>query len=110
MFKKVLKHWDSDDFSQYFKYAFNTLKLEDLPLFQHCTHSGVIDEDSVEVRVLSRSMDEQIAHLTIGVFFCEVLSGCACSDDPSQAMMLENSYCELRMDIDCTSAQIEFLD
>ncbi|MBT6360436.1 MAG: hypothetical protein HOJ52_06195, partial [Candidatus Thioglobus sp.] len=46
----------------------------------------------------------------IGVFFCEVLSGCACSDDPSQAMMLENSYCELRMDIDCTSAQIEFLD
>ena len=109
MFKEALEHWD-DDFSQYFKRAFDTLNLEDIPLTQHCSHSGVIDKESIEVTILSKSMNEQVASLTIGVFFCEILSGCACSDDPSQAMIHENAYGEFHITIDRADARIEFLD
>ena len=109
MFKKALDHWD-DDFSQYFKRAFSTLNLDDIPLSQHCSHSGVIDKDNIEITILSKSMNKQVARLTIGVFFCEILSGCACSDDPSQAITYENAYAELHMTIERANARIKFLN
>ncbi len=108
MFDKSLKHWGSDEFSQYFKQDFNSLDLEELPLFACCTHSGVIDKDSVGLRILNSSSDEQTIYLKIGVFFCEILSGCACNDDPSQAMMFENSYCEFSVELDRGNAQVSF--
>ncbi|MDC0904179.1 hypothetical protein OAS07_04065 [Candidatus Thioglobus sp.] len=109
MFKEALEHWD-DDFSQYFKHTFDTLNLDDIPLSQHCSHSGVIDKESIEITILSKTMNEQFASLTIGVFFCEIVSGCACSDDPSQAMIHENSYAELHITIELADARIKFLD
>ncbi|MDG2395143.1 hypothetical protein [Candidatus Thioglobus sp.] len=108
MFSQALKHWGSDDFPQCFKRAFGGLNLDDLPLFACCTHSGVIDKDSISVTILSSSADKQTIHLKIGVFFCEILSGCACSDDPSQAMILENSYCELSVKLNRNNATLSF--
>ncbi|WP_237732038.1 hypothetical protein [Bathymodiolus thermophilus thioautotrophic gill symbiont] len=46
--------------------------------------------------------------LKIGVFFREVLTGCACSDDPLQAIMYENGYCELHAELNKTTALISF--
>ncbi|CAC9961394.1 hypothetical protein [uncultured Gammaproteobacteria bacterium] len=109
MFDRVLKSWGSVDFPRNFKQAFKTLSLEELPLMACCTHSGVIDKDSVELSILSNHATEQAITLKIGVFFCEILSGCACSDDPSQAIILENSYCELTLRIDRLNAQISFI-
>ena len=109
MFKMALEHWD-DDFFQYFKRAFSTLNFDDIPLSQHCSHSGIIDKDNIEITILSKSMNKQVASLTIGVFFCEILSGCACSDDPSQAMTYENAYAELHMTIERADARIKFLN
>jgi len=43
------------------------------------------------------------------VFFQEILSGCACSDDPSQAMTHENSYCEINIIIN-KSGEVEFVN
>ena len=108
MFKQALKRWGSDDFPQCFKLAFAQLTLDELPLFSCCTHSGVIDKDSISIAILSSSADEQTICLKIGVFFCEILSGCACSDDPSQAMIFENSYCELVLELDRQTAKINF--
>lgn len=108
MFSQALKHWGSDEFSHCFKRAFSGLSLDDLPLFACCAHSGVIDKDSISVTILSSSADKQTIHLKIGVFFCEILSGCACSDDPSQAMILENSYCELNAQLNRKNANLSF--
>ncbi|CAC9490830.1 hypothetical protein BPUTSESOX_1873 [uncultured Gammaproteobacteria bacterium] len=38
-----------------------------------------------------------LIQLKTGVFFREVLAGCACSDDVSQAINYENGYCELQV-------------
>ncbi|HIB28239.1 MAG TPA: hypothetical protein EYO47_03070 [Candidatus Thioglobus sp.] len=108
VFNQALDSWDTDDFARVFKQTFNALSLKDLPLMDCCTHSGVIDEASIESTILTSSATQKTISLKIGVFFSEILSGCACSDDPSQAMILENSYCELLVEINRSDAQIKF--
>ncbi len=108
MFEQALSHWESDDFFQYFQQAFTQLSLDELPLFVCCKYSGAIDRDSISLRLLSSRSDSQAIHLNIGVFFCEILSGCACNDDPSQAIMLENNYCELMVKINRADAKVTF--
>ena len=108
MFDEALQYWGSDEFPQYFKRAIQALDLDQLPLFECCNHSAVIDQKSIDVMILSSSADEQTIHLKIAVFFCEILSGCACSDDPSQGEIRENSYCELLVEIDQDNSQVDF--
>ncbi|WP_428086984.1 hypothetical protein [Candidatus Thioglobus sp.] len=108
MFKTALDHWGEDSFAKHFRAAIRALELDQLPLKECCNYSAMIDKDSIDVMILSSSANEKTIKLKIGVFFCEVLSGCACSDDPSQAQMLENSYCELLAQIDRSSAKIKF--
>ncbi|SMM98166.1 hypothetical protein SPONL_1963 [uncultured Candidatus Thioglobus sp.] len=36
------------------------------------------------------------------------MAGCACSDDPSQAISYENGYCELQVSIDKATQKITF--
>lgn len=108
MFNEALKYWGSDEFPEYFKRAIQALELDQLPLFECCHHSGVIDQSSIDVMILSSSADMQALHLKIGVFFCEISSGCACRDDPSPAEIRENSYCELLVEIDRTDAAVKF--
>ncbi len=108
MFKTALKHWGKDGFTQHFRTAIKALDLDSLPLEKCCNHSKTIDKDSIDVMILSSSANDKTIHLKIGVFFCEVLTGCACSDDASATEIRENSYCELLAQIDRTSAQIEF--
>jgi len=95
VFDQALRCWGSDEFPQYFKQAIQSLELGVLPLKDCCNHSAVIDQATIEPIILSSHETKDSVEIKIGVFFCEVLSGCACSDDPSQAKILENSYCEL---------------
>ena len=100
MFDQALKYWGSNEFPQYFKQAIQSLELGILPLKDCCNHSGVIEQATIEPIILSSFETKDSIEIRTGVFFCEVLSGCACSDDPSQAMILENSYCELTISLD----------
>ncbi len=110
MFEQVLKCWGSDEFSEVFKYEIKSLELGVLPLDSCCNHSAVIDKDSIDPVVLSSHETDRDIQIKTGVFFCEILSGCACSDDPSQAMIHENSYCEINVIIDKDSAKARFVN
>ncbi|CAB5506174.1 hypothetical protein THERMOT_2286 [Bathymodiolus thermophilus thioautotrophic gill symbiont] len=77
-------------------------------LIKCCQHSGNIDESSIRIILLSSVETMQRFQLKIGVFFREVLTGCACSDDPLQAIMYENGYCELHAELNKTTALISF--
>ncbi len=105
-------HWVNAAFSvssaESFKQAFKLLPISDLPLNDCCQHSGDIDENSIEMMVLSNVETEQKIQFKIGVFFREVLAGCACSDDSSQAMIYEDGYCELVAEFDKVTAFISF--
>lgn len=89
--------------------ALKHLTLDNLPLIECCHHSGNIDEESIDINLLSSAEFEQVIQLKIGVFFREILPGCACSDDPSQAISYENGYCELQVEVDKTTAKVIFV-
>lgn len=84
------------------------MPLSDLPLNDCCQHSGDIDSTSIDVIILSSAEMEQVIQLKIGIFFAEILTGCACSDDTSQAIIYENGYCELQAELDKKTALISF--
>ena len=108
MFDQALRYWGTDEFPQYFKQAVQSLELGVLPLKDCCNHSAVIDQTTIEVIILSSRETKEIVEVKTGVFFCEVLSGCACSDDPSQAKILENSYCELMISLDKNTKEASY--
>jgi hypothetical protein len=108
VFDQALKYWGSDKFPQYFKQAVQSLELGILPLKDCCNHSAVIDQSTIEPIILSSHETKDSVEIKTGVFFCEVLSGCACSDDPSQAKILENSYCELTISLDKNTKEASY--
>jgi len=108
MFQQALNDFGADTFSGSFKQAFKSLSAGDLSLSACCNHSGDIDETSIDVTILNSTETKQVIQLKIGIFFHEVLAGCACSDDPSQAVTYENGYCELDAEINKTTALISF--
>ena len=110
MFDRALQSWGSEDFPRLFKDAVKSTQLEDLPLGSCCNHSAVIDQTTLEPIILSSKETLSSIEVKMGVLFCEILSGCACSDDPSQAKILDNSYCEIIAIIDKKSAETKFIN
>ncbi len=108
MFAQALEYWGSDKFPHYFKQTVKSLELGVLPLKDCCNHSAVIDQTTIEPIILSSFETQNTIKVKTGVFFCEVLSGCACSDDPSQAKILENSYCELMISLDKNTKEASY--
>ncbi len=106
MFDKILQNWGGEDFTQQLEKAIQSLDVETLPLASCCQHSGVVDFDTIKPIILNSKETQTNIQVKLGVFFAEILSGCACSDDPSQAQALENNYCELVLSIDKTTAQV----
>lgn len=109
MFDQAFQYWETPDFKPYCLAQLKAF-VDELPLGQCCMHSSVIDPESVSFRMISTQRQDTSIGLKIGVFFEELLSGCACSDDPSQAMIRENGYCEMQLLI-TGSGQVEvFID
>ena len=100
MFVRIFEYWEKPDFSQYCLSELNRLQVEELPLQDCCQYSCVIEPKSLSFRLISQQKVSEYLLIKVGVFFQEVLSGCACSDDPSQAMIHENNYCELELRVE----------
>ena len=109
MFDQVFQYWETPDFKSYCLAQLKAFAPE-LPLGHCCTHSSMIDPESIGFRIISTQHQDSSIGLKIGVFFEEVLSGCACSDDPSQAMIRENGYCEMQLLISETGQVEVFID
>ena len=109
MFDQAFQHWETPEFKPYCLAQLSAFAGE-LPLGQCCTHSSVIDPESISFRIINAQQQESSIGLKVGVFFEELLSGCACSDDPSQAMIRENAYCEMQLSISRAGEVEVFID
>lgn len=75
----------------------------ELPLKPYYQHSGILADDSVSAQILSIKDNG----LIIGVFFDEISTGCACSDDPDQAEILIHNYAELTIVVDINTNKVQ---
>jgi hypothetical protein len=99
-----LRAWKTERFAQTLKAEIEALGADTLPLRDASTHSGVVDDASRSISVLSSVDDDVTIQARVGVFFNEILAGCNCSEDP----MPIASWCEVQVAIDKATAAASF--
>ena len=99
-----LKHWKSASFKDVFRSELLSLDTTFLPLHLATNQGGHVDYSSIGLTILSTSEDENFVNVKTGIFFTEIVGGCNCDDDPSEA----NSYCILLINIHKTTAKCAF--
>jgi len=97
--------WGSAEFFQTLKYELEQLQPGTLPLHQAVTQGGYVDDGQITATILSADEDDQGIHTRAGIFFTEIVINCGCGDDPMET----NAYCEMRIHIDKTTGQAEFV-
>lgn len=100
----TLAAWGTQGFDHTLKREVLTLPPGTLPLQHATTQGGRALDGIMGLTVLRREGLGEVIRCRLGVFFTETLSGCNCADDP----FTDNSYCEMELRIDRTSAEARF--
>jgi len=99
-----LKHWHSDSFIHAFRNEVLALAPGSVPLQQVCTQGGHVDNDNIDLMVLSHHEDDINLQIKAGFFFIEIIGGCNCHDDPIDS----SNYCEFLIIINKSTAECSF--
>jgi hypothetical protein len=94
-FSESLHAWPGDSFPETLKQQMMDLDASVLPLTAAMNQGGQIDESSIAFSVITADETEDAIRAKVGVFFCEVVGGCNCAEDP----VVSNMYCEVRVRI-----------
>lgn len=103
--KKSLSAWKSNTFKEIFVTETLELSLDTIPLYLATEQGGIIKPESISLSILSTSEDDNNIKIKAGFFFTEIIGGCNCDDDPSEA----NVYCVFLISIKKTNASCSFL-
>lgn len=98
-----LRAWGTPDFPAALKRELAEYAAA-LPLQQALTGTSAVANEAVTVVFLDAQTDGARIHAKVGVFFGGILAGCSCADDPTP-VEAQTEYCELRLEIDRTSAE-----
>ena len=74
-----------------------------LPLQQGLSTGNYVLDEPVTVAIHRIIGLEHVIRVSAGIFYQGVLGGCSCADDPTPAGT-SNEYCEVRLDIDRSTA------
>lgn len=102
--KNTLKSWGSEDFKKILKQELEALEDGSLPLDQAICQGGKADGSNISALINSATETDTSIQINVGIFFDEIIAGCNCGDDP----MAENTYCDLMVSIDKTTAESQF--
>lgn len=102
---KALASWGSPAFKPILKQELENLDRGVLPLHQAIQLGGQVDDSDISVLVNAASDNDCSIEVQVGIFFYEIMGGCSCGDEPTR----ENSYCELLVAIDKTTAAASFI-
>lgn len=96
----ALRAWGSADFAAALKAELETFAASRLPLDGGATPGSYIADEPVVVTLLQSVETAAALQVKMGVFFTEIIVNCSCGDEP----VFQPAYCELRIDIDRTTA------
>lgn len=100
---KALHAWGTPDFKAVLKQEIAQLGADQLPLQQGLSTGNYVTADPITVVINSVAETETVIRITAGIFYQGVMSGCSCADDPTPVSK-SSEYCEVRLDIDKTTA------
>jgi len=99
-----LNSWGTEQFKQVLKQEIEALGNDVLPLNQATCQGGLADDSNISALINSITETDTQLLIKVGVFFNEIIAGCNCGDDPAS----ENTYCELLVSINKSSAEACF--
>ena len=100
---KSLHAWNTPAFRDVLKQEIEQLDAGALPLQQGLSSSSYVTDRPYQAMIISVSEEAGLIRVKAGIFYTGVIAGCSCADDPTPIDEV-NEYCELRFDIDRTSA------
>ncbi|MDX8385509.1 MAG: hypothetical protein R8M11_03215 [Gallionella sp.] len=104
---ETLKMWGTHEFDHAFKRELAKYP-EALPLHQALLIGNYVADTPITVTVVNSFETQDSVHVSVGIFFQSVISGCNCADDPSPVS--ENSeYCELLIEIGKLTAETKIV-
>lgn len=96
----ALRAWGSAGFAAALKAELETFAANRLPLDRGATPGSYLADEPVTVTLLRSAESPHGIQVRVGVFFTEIIANCSCGDEP----VFQPAYCELRIDIDRTTA------
>ena len=103
---KALRAWGTPGFAAALKQEIEQLAADELPLQQGLSTGSHVTDAPITVLINSVAELQDVISVQAGIFYRSVIAGCSCADDPTP-ISENNEYCEVRLDIDKTSAATE---
>jgi hypothetical protein len=100
---KALCAWGTPDFEAVLKQEIEQLGVDHLPLQHGLSNGNYVTADPITMAINSVAEMDNVICVKAGIFYQGVLGGCSCADDPTPTSE-SNEYCEVRLDIDKTTA------
>ena len=99
---KSLRAWGTPDFQAILKQEL-AQHADLLPLQQGLSSSSSVADTPITVVVHSVAELEKVIRVRAGIFYQGLVGGCSCADDPTPPGE-NDEYCEVRLDMDKTTA------
>lgn len=100
---RSLDAWGQTHFQVTLKSELEQFDAAALPLQQALTRTSHVAASPHQVSILDVSAEPGLIRTRAGIFYAGIVAGCSCADDPS-AIDEQPEYCELRVDIDRSTA------
>jgi hypothetical protein len=101
---KALNAWGTPGFADILKKEIAQLDARQLPLQQGLSTTSYAVDNKIEMMIIGFTEEDGFIHVKAGVFYAGIIAGCSCADDPTPVEEI-NEYCEVRLDIDRTTAE-----
>lgn len=101
---KALNAWETPDFEDVLKNEIAQMDASQLPLQQGLTTSSYALDNNIKAIIIAVSESTDFIHAKAGIFYSGIIAGCNCADDPTP-VEAQSEYCEVRLDIDKTTAE-----
>ncbi len=99
-----LQSWGTPEFQGVLKRELEQLGSEQLPLQHGLSSSSYALDDKLNIIIHGVAEEAACLRVKAGIFYSGIIAGCSCADDPTPVD--ENiEYCEVRVDIDKTTAE-----
>lgn len=99
-----LNAWGRPDFAQALKTEISQLAPGQLPLEQGATPGCYISPNPVTLLFVNARDAGHCLHITLGVFFTEIVVNCGCGVDPVE----QHAQCHMQVEIDKHTAEARF--
>lgn len=103
-FPKALGVWPSAEFNAVLKNEIEHLNADLLPLQQGLSRASHALAGTLNAMPISVTEDPACLRVKAGIFYSGMIAGCSCADDPGATTEI-NEYCELRFDINRSTAE-----